>query len=243
MANTLGLGDDLDSVELVQDIEKAFDVEIANAEAERLLVVGQLYDLLVSKIPASDANKKCASAMTFYRLRQGMERLGFGRKLSPSADIRFLEKSGASRSFKRLERETGLTLPKLVMTWIGGFGCLLSVASICVAIVAALFFHRTQSFLPFLMLLLLLAVGTGFAVTYLDPGKLTQDCRTLGGLSKRTAAQNFGKLAELGARNGSEDIWNSLVDLLSNYSLPKSEITRETYFLQSQLKRSAQGQV
>jgi hypothetical protein len=241
VANTLGLDDDLDSVELVEQVEKAFEVEIANAEAERLLVVGQLYDLLLSKIPANDANRKCASAMTFYRLRQGLERLGFGRKLTPSTDLRFLEKFGASRSLKRLEHETGLALPKVVMTWIGGLGCLLSVASVCVAIVAALFFHRNWSVLSSPSLLLFLTLGIGFATVYLDPGKLAEDCRTLGGLTKRTATLNYGKLAKLGARNSSEDIWNSLADLLSNYSLPKSEITRETYFLQSQLKRSAQA--
>ena len=64
MANTLGLDDDLDGVELVRDSEKAFEIKIANNEAERLLTVGQLYDLLLSKIPVDDAQRKCASAMS-----------------------------------------------------------------------------------------------------------------------------------------------------------------------------------
>jgi hypothetical protein len=40
-----------------------------------------------------------------------------------------------------------------------------------------------------------------------------------------------------GARHRDEDIWDNLVEALSHYALPKPDITRETFFLQSQLKK------
>ena len=48
---------------------------------------------------------------------------------------------------------------------------------------------------------------------------------------------NYGRLVKMGARHRNEDIWANLVEALSHYALPKSDITRETFFLQSQLKK------
>ncbi|HSM94959.1 MAG TPA: hypothetical protein VLT91_02870 [Rhizomicrobium sp.] len=134
MANTLGLDDDLDSVELVQDIEKAFDIQITDAEAERTLVVGDLYDLLLSKIPTNDTNKKCASAMIFYRLRRAIRNLGIESELKPATDMHFLETGGTRSCFKKIEAETGLQLPTPQLMWIGNTGCLMLLISVCAVI-------------------------------------------------------------------------------------------------------------
>jgi hypothetical protein len=87
MLKTLGVDDDLDPVEVVIEIEKAFDIEISASEAEAIFNVGQLFDLLRGKVQAGDANRKCASAMAFYRIRCALNdlRLDIGR--SPSYDL------------------------------------------------------------------------------------------------------------------------------------------------------------
>ncbi len=111
MTNTLGLDDDLDTVELVQNVEEAFGIEITNVEGEHIYTVGELYDLLLSKIPANETDRKCASATTFYRLRRGLRKLGFHTILNPSTDLHFLETGRVRAKFKELEREAGVRLP------------------------------------------------------------------------------------------------------------------------------------
>jgi len=78
----------------------------------------------------------------------------------------------------------------------------------------------------------------GGAMIYFDPGKLPKGCSTLAGLTRKVAALNFGRLIKLGANHCENEIWKNLLELLSEFALPKSEITRETYFLQSQLRKN-----
>jgi hypothetical protein len=80
-------------------------------------------------------------------------------------------------------------------------------------------------------------MATGCLLVRADPGRLPKDCETLGGLSREAANLSYGKLIKAGALHRGEDIWSTLLDLLSCYALPKSEITRDTVFLQSQLNQ------
>lgn len=70
MANTLGLDDDLDRVEVVQVDESAFNTKIANEEAEAIVTVGEMFDLLRGKIVGSATARKCASASVQFSQRR-----------------------------------------------------------------------------------------------------------------------------------------------------------------------------
>lgn len=50
--NTVILGDDLDDVEMLEAFEDAFGIKIEDAEAETLITVGQLYELVCAKSSA-----------------------------------------------------------------------------------------------------------------------------------------------------------------------------------------------
>lgn len=234
MANTLGLDDDMDGVELVIDIEKAFGLKIENREAEVLLCVGDLYDLLLQKIPANEADRKCAGAMTFYRLRRALEDFGAAKKLPPSADLAFLMRRRPASNFKRLERESGLRLPALELSAAGGIGCLVSLAASAVIIglgIAGIIDMPAWSFIG--------AIVTGVAFLYFDPGRIPEKCRTLAGLVENTAPLNFGRLVKQGASHRPQDIWSAMVKVLCvRFWLPETEVTCETFFLQSQLDRA-----
>jgi len=53
--NTVDLGDDLDDVEMLEAIEKIFGIEIKDREAEKLITMGDLYELVNEKLkPESD---------------------------------------------------------------------------------------------------------------------------------------------------------------------------------------------
>lgn len=232
MTNTLGLDDDLDSVDALESIEKAFDIKLAKEEAERIVTVGQMYDLLVSKIPKDAADRKCATAMAFYRLRAAMRQFGIERA-SPSTDIEFLEASGAKSAFASIEKNSGLRLPPVAMATTGFVGCLLFVISAIAAVVLSAFLGK--SLLSLQIGACAVAIMVGYFLVRVDPGKLPKGCATLGDLSRKTATVSYGKLIKSGAAHRNEDIWNTLLDLLSCYALPRSEITRDTVFLQSQL--------
>jgi hypothetical protein len=94
MVNTLGLVGDLDDVELVELVERAFDITFSPREMEQILTVGEFYDLLLTKIPPNGADRQCASAMAFYRLRSALRRLGYGDGLTGASDMHVLEQEG-----------------------------------------------------------------------------------------------------------------------------------------------------
>ena len=236
MANSLGLDDDLDGVELVQNLEKAFDIQITDAEAKRIFTVGEIYDLMLKKIPPEDTNRKCASAMTFYRLRRAIRGLCHDKKLGPATDLQFLEERRTRTALRNIERETGLRLPPAEMTWIGKLGCLMSVILLVAGGALSLWHHLFVGLAGTTALSVLLAWSI---LRYVDPGKLPNGCRNLSGLTKKTVALNYGRLIKMGAGRRDNEIWDNLLELLSGYCLPKAEITRETFCLQSKLKKHA----
>jgi len=48
--NTVNLGDDLDDVEMLEAIEETFGFEIKDSEAEKLMTVGELYELVNKRV-------------------------------------------------------------------------------------------------------------------------------------------------------------------------------------------------
>jgi hypothetical protein len=75
------------------------------------------------------------------------------------------------------------------------------------------------------------------ALAILDSGRLPSGCESLGGLAKKTARLNFGKLRELGARQSDLDIWDALVSVLSSFNdFPVEKISRDTFFFRGAMK-------
>jgi len=103
---------------------QTFDIKITDKEAEGIYSVGEMCDLLLHKIAADHANRKCASAMAFYRLRRAISELRVSEKLTPSTPLGFLERGRTKSNFRSLEKQTGLRLPQPAMTWIGSIGAL-----------------------------------------------------------------------------------------------------------------------
>lgn len=232
MPNTLGLDDDLDGVEVVRDLERIFDIKVSNEEAERILTVGEFHDLLLSKLQPNEADKKCATAMTFYRIRSALRRLGYGDRLTPASDMHLLERGRTKSNLMKLEVESGLRLPRTVSTRSGRraalFGFLVTLTIV---------FSIQPGFASAFVGVIIGLVVVGAVFKYGDPGKLPADLNTLADLTKAAAAMNYGRLVKMGARHRDADIWDNLVEALSHYALPKPDITRETFFLQSRLKK------
>ena len=232
MPNTLGLDDDLDGVEVVRELERVFDIKVSNEEAERIVTVGEFHDLLLSKLPPNEADRKCATAMTFYRIRSALRRLGYGGEFTPASDVRVLERGRTKANLRKLEVESGLHMPGTVSTRTGR-----RVAFSGFVVTLATVFSLQPGFASALLGIMIGLIMVVVILKYGDPGKIPANCSTLADLTRAAAAMNYGRLVKMGARHRDEDIWANLVEALSHYALPKPDITRETFFLQSQLKK------
>ena len=246
MLDTLGLDDDLDPVEAVAAIEKAFDVGFNEAEVKHIFQVGEMYDLLLKKLPLSGGNGKCASAMAYYRLRRALGDWLTGERLSPSFDLSRFDKEPTKAFFKDLERTTGLNLPQSEPSWVGRLGGRLALYSflalvICwgVAIPAAqIGWPHAEAAGLAVLVGALFGIVSGYVLSVIDPGRIPDDCRTLSGLAQKTAILSYGRLVKLGAAAREQEIWKMLVTVLSEVAcVPADEIGPDTFFLQSGLDR------
>jgi hypothetical protein len=192
MPNTLGLDDDLDSVDIVKELDRVFDVTLSVEEAEATMTVGDLYDLLLRKILPGDGEGKCTTAMTFYRIRRALRSLGYGDDLEPATNLSFLEQGGIGSNLRKLAAEADLHLPAKAGTPMAGW-----IALACVFLAPVMTFWLEQT-LSSTATGLALGVLTVLVVLGCDPGRLPANCRTLGGISQRAAIMNYGRLAKNG---------------------------------------------
>jgi hypothetical protein len=242
MVNCLGLDDDLDPVEVVELVEKVFDIEIANHEAEAILTVGQMYDLLLQKILANEINRKCASAMAFYRLRRALNNIEPKGKLTPATDLSQYGTLSVKRLFRKLAEGAELRMPGQAITPLARtVTTLLLIVFVVLPLLglASIISHGlggpeiphllvAPAWLVWVASLPLIAL-----VDYVDPNRLAKDSRTLGDLAKKTAPLNFGRLVNLGASARESEIWDALIEVLSGFSnFPADQISRDTYFLE-----------
>jgi acyl carrier protein len=82
----------LDSVELVLDIEDAFQIALSDEEAEKSLTPGILTDIVFSKVNKAGRDLSCQSQSAFYRIRKILvDEFGFRRSLiSPTTPLKVL---------------------------------------------------------------------------------------------------------------------------------------------------------
>jgi hypothetical protein len=247
MANTLGLDDDFDPVEVVQIVESAFNLKIANEEAEAIATVGEMYDLLQEKIAGNATDGKCANAMAFYRLRRALAARNAGSRLTPTSDLSWLLDSYTKRFVRALEQETSLKLPKPENSWIGCLGATIALLGTFGALVAMLLALATLFFGPWngnaiagsAPALLFGGLILGGLFAYLDPGHLPKQCVTLGDLAEKTANMSYGLLVKQGADASESRVWQVLTEVLSDFTtVPAGAINRDTYFLASAPKKA-----
>jgi len=231
MQNTLGLDDDLDPVEAVAGLEKAFALTIGDNEAVACKTVGDIYDLLHARFAEQmGTGGTCMTSMAFYRLRKALRCMHPGGDFRPSTSLTQCAGSNARSFLRQLGQDSGLRMPGPQGRWVTAIGCVLVVAALLAFVLAAIV--RTPIWI-------VAAVGVlvvGIAMARLDPGFLPDDCTTLGGLATKVSALNFGKFALSGGTVRADGLWEALTEVLSEWSdMPRADIRRDTFILQTQL--------
>ncbi len=228
MTETLGLVGDGDEIDLVEDIESAFGIMFSNEEAESCLTVGDAFDLIKGWFQTSDGSR-CVTAMAFYRVRRALGESG--RNLRPESSLPTGQ--SAKSLLNELAARSGLRFPRRNLTWVGGCGLLLILAGFFATVVLL---DARPDYWWVGAVAFCLGV---FAVT-VDPCVLPDGCETVGGLSRKVAALNFGKLVGDGARPTDRDVWAALVSVLADYTTaPASEIKPDMHFIRAAARRDA----
>ena len=171
--------------------------------------------------------------MAFYRVRRALNDLWPDAGRSPSSDLSLMHRVYTKSFAKSLEERSGLRLPRPDHGPIGKVG----IAMVLIGFFGAMALLVLKLVLAFVLLVAGLVVG--FALTRIDAGRLPASCRTLGDLTARAASLNYGHLVKHGADTRGGSIWKALVDNLSDFAgVPADHIARDTYFLQSSLKKA-----
>jgi len=228
MLNTLDLDPEWGAIDLLEEVEATFGIEIADEEAERCSTVGDLYDVVCAHSPEWDGQDGyCGSSMVFYRVRRSLFP-DDKRGVAPATALTTIGLQ-PSRLFRKLADDTGLRLPAYELTWLGMTGGYLLVGSIIAAIVALLTGHWILS-----GLFGLIAIA-GVPLLRFDPGRFPAGFVTVADLVQRTVPLNATDLKDAGGRPA--DRWSILLALAAEHGvLPPDEIGPETVFHRAQLQ-------
>lgn len=228
MANSLDLDPEWGAIDLLEEVEKTFGIQIANEEAERCSTMGDLYDVLVAHLPNWDEQEgSCGSSMIFYRLRRCLAPEN-KRRVTPAT---LLEAFGLrpSHLLERLARDAELRLPAHELTWLGISGGFLLLLGILSGIVALLTGHWMVSAIAVLI------AFAGWPLLRMDPGRFPAGMTTVADLVRRTAPLNAVILKNAGARPS--DLWSVLVALSAEHGrLPPDQIGPDTFFHRKSLE-------
>lgn len=233
--NTLGLDDDLDSVELLIAIERALDVKISDQEASTVETMGDLHQIVASKLEGA-GGEKCRTSMAFYRARRALQAVTGRNDIRPDTLLSGLG-SGSPRSlFAEAQKHGDLRLAPLSGTKMSGIGALLIVAVLFGAPV--LLIAKINGWL--ILALAAAFIASGVLLIRLDPLSFGRDMHTVGDLAQKMVSDNYGTLVRLGGRSDSDAVWATLVELAArgSESLPAEQIEPGTIILQSQFQKA-----
>lgn len=223
MANSLDI-DDEDATDALAALERSLGFQFGADELETCRTVGDIYRIVARRLEGSNG-EACVTAMAFYRLRRALAPFSGGEKLRPVHVLSELIAGSPRQAVKQIEAETGLHLPPLASSWLGQ-------AAFATAIVALLGIIPVHMFYPGWTLLTIGLMPASIWLLSIDPGRFSKDCRTLGDLTKKVVALNYGHLLEAGARPRQGDQWDVLTEVLSEYSpVPKAAIRADMLIL------------
>ncbi len=221
IVHDIKLDDDLDFIEIIRGIEDSMGISFADDIFAEIRTLGQMHELIcreAEKIPSSGT--KCATSMSFYRLKAAINRLGPSRRLTPATSLRALPNFNYVKIIDQLE---GWNAPKYLSA--PGFylttGLTLAVNIPLAFLIGAL--SVATGLLTFILLLIL--------AIRLMPARLPNE-KTVGELANRLAIGNLRRLAEQGAAITPRTLWEALVHIVAEVmDIAPDRLSRESRFI------------
>lgn len=225
----------LDGVELIIAAEETFGVVIADEEAERVVTVDDLFQLIHSKICPPN-NSKCITASTFYALRRILAKhLNLDRRaISKESRLDALVPLDGRRELWRvIAKDAELVLPDLIRNQ------LLNYALMVIPAVSLLYGAVGIAVDAINDMNALIVASIGLAVAYAlakatEPLKIhfDQNTQTMDALTRTVLANNFSKISNDGREWSDADLYQSYIELVSQQlGIEKSKIKRHHKFV------------
>lgn len=226
----------LDTVELVLEIEEAFDVSIPDDRASTMLTVGQVYEFLLQRTadPALTSNT-CLTAAAFYDLRRQLRSLGLSHSsIRPKTKLdRVIPLIGRRKYWQALGSQMDLQFPSLQRpSWLALLNCILvtivvfasfigfAIPSVMTGIFAAVVFGLISS-------AILWFVTQPFAIYPVS------SCSTIRDLVTSLVAINHNTLATRYSTRNPTDVWNTLQWIVAEQlGVDRSKVVPSARFVQ-----------
>lgn len=221
---------DLDSVDIVREIERAFQVEISDPEAEACLTVGDLFDLIVSKTRVVETGADfCLSARAFWRLRAAAAQSGVTHRVTPETSLAgIMPRAGRRAWWNKLSRTSGMKLPApppgismSVCLFIGLTGAAVTVVCGRYGEVSWAALAAAAAISGFCVLTLLHNTSDRLGMT---------ETANFGDLAKAAGWLNPGALAGPSDTMRRRDLWEALTAVIRDFTQYAGPIDKRTRF-------------
>jgi hypothetical protein len=208
VVKSLRLGGDGDDLDILEAVEKAFDIQFDDSEVERCETVGDLYALVLRRFPdVGDRGQACLTAASFYAIRRVISEFQADLSLRPETRLEAIAGSMNVRElWKLLESRSELRLPPARIGWtpVG-------------PLVELLQQLPKWASIPVGVLLCPIAVVAAIPSVLLTAPFIRQTpwrVDTLGELAREVGALNIGQLSRNYESYRHSDMWAALVSII-----------------------------
>jgi len=213
--------DGLDFEEILMTIEASLGIHFADNAFTDIQTLGQFHDLICQEaafVPVTGT--KCATAMSFYRLKAAINRTGAPRKLSPKTPLKAL----SDFDYAKIIRQLGNWKTSRPIS-ISGF-YLATGLTLAINIPLSFLIGGFSIVTGFLTFILCLALSKRFL-----PARLPIE-KTVGELASSLAFLNLRLLAVEGAALTPRILWKLLVRLVADkVDIAPDQLSRESRFI------------
>jgi hypothetical protein len=200
----------LDGVELLLAVEDAFQIHIADDEAGNVSTVGDLHNLVVSKLQGKDS-KRCLTSTAFYRTRRGIiDVLGIDRRgVRPATPLEVILPRNIRRDkWRCIQATMKMKLPDLQHP--GWIQLSLLTIGVALAVTAGVYGGVGYGSIALLAFLGLIIGGFLIRLSPVLAVAFPNHDATVGDLARDVLAINHARLVdEVGTWNN-KDVWKAL---------------------------------
>ncbi len=233
----------LDIVELIFAVEKAFQIHLEDAECERISTVGQLHELILSKLSGPVARLHpgvCMTSAAFYRTRRtivdtlGLER----RQIKPATTLdSLLPKPTRRTKWKLLQTASQLKLPRLDLpAWAFWSSFAIGMPLAMLPLGVGALGKPSLTSLAILAWLLLLGLLLSALIRRAARSLATEfpnSAATVGDLSRLVLAHNFSAIEKDAGGWSERESWDLLVEIIVRQTgIDRDRITPDASFVQ-----------
>lgn len=224
----------LDAVELVMSVEDAFQINISDEEASKTTTVGELHDLVLSKLTIKgnddeQSSRRCLTSAAFYRVRRAMvEVLRIDRrKITPTTELRdLLPRPKRRENWDLIKQAINLKIPKLSPN----LGVILIKFAILIAVGIA------SGLLQYVGIwgLTIVSLIAALVMTKFMPALHTSlPASTVGALAEQVYLANVKQLSEDNRGLNEREVWDALKKIIiSQLGVKPEEVTPEARFIE-----------